>query len=422
MAGDIKILKGFKDVTPDESYRWQYIEGIMRQVTGDFAYHEVRTPVLEQTRLFQRGVGGSTDIVQKEMYSFTTIGKDEVSLKPEGTAGAVRQFIEHNEFSAAQPTRMFYLNCPVFRYEAPQAGRLREHHQFGVECFGSAEPVTDAEIILLALTVFERLGVKGLSLHINNIGCPNCRPVYNQALREYFSAHIDDMCDDCKKRLEMNPLRILDCKQEGCRKIIENAPRLSDYHCQECKDHFAELTILLDEAGIAYVLDERLVRGLDYYTRMVFELMSEEIGAQGTVCGGGRYDGLVEELGGPSVPGAGFGMGMERLLLQLDAQGIEIPKPAPPLLYIASVGDAAKREAWRISSALKKAGIDAQMDTIGRSIRAQFKYADKIAARYVIVIGEDELGAGKVNLRNMEDGSEQEISLADVVKVVSDIV
>ncbi len=408
---EIKALRGFKDVTPEESYRWQYIEAVIRDVTAVFGYREERSPVIEQTELFARGVGDSTDIVQKEMYTFTTKGDDMVTLKPEGTAGAVRQFIEHRGYTGSQPTRMYYLNCPVFRYEKPQAGRLREHHQFGIECFGSSDPVIDAEVLLLATTVFSRLNVTGLSLHINNIGCPNCRPQYNEALRSYFSEHIDTMCDDCKTRLEINPLRILDCKQEGCRKIIENAPRMSEYVCDECSDHFSALESYLQEIGLDYVVDERLVRGLDYYTRMVFELISEKIGAQGTVCGGGRYDGLVEELGGPSVPGAGFGMGMERLLLQLESQGIEIPMPPPCKLYIANMGDAAKRLAWKLSSTLRQNGIAAEMDSMGRSMRAQFKYADKISAAYVLVIGESELNENKAVLRNMADGSERDMAL-----------
>ena len=412
---EIKALRGFKDVTPSESYRWQHVEAVIRDVAAQFAYREERSPIMEHTELFARGVGDSTDIVQKEMYSFVTKGDDHVTLKPEGTAGAVRQFIEYRGYAEAQPTRMYYLNCPAFRYEKPQAGRLREHHQFGIECFGSPDPVIDAEILLLASTVFERLGVQGLSLHINNIGCPQCRPRYNQALKDYFSAHIDSMCEDCKKRLAINPLRILDCKEADCRAIIANAPRLPDYVCEECNTHFSALEGYLQDIGLDYVLDERLVRGLDYYTNMVFELMSEQIGAQGTVCGGGRYNGLVEELGGPATPGAGFGMGLERLLLQLEAQGIEIPEPSRCELYIASMGENAKRLAWKLSSQLRQAGIKAEMDSMGRSMRAQFKYADKVKASYVLVIGEDEMTSGQVKLRDMTDGSEQELALAGFV-------
>ncbi len=407
----VKALKGFKDVEAQESYKWHYIEDAMRRVTRAFGFHEVRTPVLEQTDLFLRSVGETTDIVQKEMYTFTTKGDDSVTLKPEGTAGVVRQFVEHSCFAAPQPTRMYYLNCPVFRYEQPQAGRLREHHQFGIELFGSSEPIADAEVIALGLRVFDELGVSDLTLHINNIGCPTCRPTYNQALRDHFAARIDGMCEDCKSRLEKNPLRILDCKNAICRTQIEAAPQIADYVCDDCKHHFASLQSYLTAAGIDFVVDQRLVRGLDYYTRMVFEIISNQIGSQGTVCGGGRYDHLVEEIGGPSTPGVGFGMGMERLLLVMESQGIAIPREPDAAIYLAHYGDDAKRACWTIASDLRKRGIPAAMDSVGRSMKAQFKYADKLSVPYVAVIGEQELAAGACKLRNMQDGSESQAPL-----------
>lgn len=411
----IKALKGFKDVTAEESYKWHYIEQSMRSVAASFGYQEVRTPVLEMTELFARGVGGTTDIVQKEMYTFMTKGEDSVTLKPEGTAGVVRQFVENSGFAKSQPTRMYYLNCPVFRYEQPQAGRLREHHQFGVELFGSPEPVADAEVIMLALQLVDQLHVDELELHINNIGCKGCRPSYNKALKTYFSEHIDEMCEDCRNRLDKNPLRILDCKKEHCRSIIEKAPMLSEYVCEECTNHFAALKSYLDTGGVTYIEDPKLVRGLDYYTRSVFEVITNNSGAQGTVCGGGRYDNLIEEIGGPSMPGVGFGMGMERLLLVLEAQNV-LPESQPVFsLYIANYGDEAKNKAWVIASELRRRGVAVEMDLLGRSMKAQFKYANKINVAYVLTIGEEEITTGVAKLRNMKDGEEQVVALSNFV-------
>lgn len=418
----IQALKGFKDVQARESYKWQYIESVMRRVTRVFGYREVRTPVLENTDLFLRSVGDTTDIVQKEMYTFTTKGDDSVTLKPEGTAGVVRQFVEHKEFANPQPTRMYYLNCPVFRYEQPQAGRLREHHQFGVELFGSGEAVADAEVIALAMQIASELGIQGLRLHINNIGCPECRPAYNKALRDHFAAHIDGMCTDCKSRLDKNPLRILDCKNQGCRAHVESAPQIVDYVCDGCREHFQSLQQFLTAAGIDFVVDARLVRGLDYYTRLVFEVISDSIGAQSTVCGGGRYDHLVEQVGGPSVPGIGFGMGMERLLLVMEGQGVTIPNEPSAALYIAHYGADAWRAAWTIATDLRKRGVSASMDTLGRSMKAQFKYADKLGVPFVAVIGDDEIASGTCKLRRMDDGTETEISLDGFAEAFASLV
>jgi histidyl-tRNA synthetase len=403
---DIRAPKGTKDVTPAESYKWHYIENKMREVTRDFGYKEVRTPVFEHTELFLRGVGDTTDIVQKEMYTFMDKGNRSITLKPEGTAGVVRQFIENKEFAEAQPTKMYYLYCPVFRYEKPQAGRLREHHQFGLEVFGAPDASCDAEVITVALELLNRLGIRDLALHINSIGCPECRAKYNEALKEYFRPHLAELCEDCKGRFERNPLRLLDCKVEGCKKYTKDAPVILDYLCEDCREHFEALQSYLQAAGISYEIDPGIVRGLDYYTKTVFEIISNDIGAQGTVCGGGRYNGLVEQIGGPAMPGVGFGMGMERLLLVLEGLGIEIPKPAPCDIYLCNYGKEAKAECFRLATMLRRQSIRAEMDHSSRSMKAQFKYADKLGAKFVVVIGEEELKQGVLKLRSMEDGDE----------------
>ena len=327
----INIPKGTKDVVPSESYKWHFIEDKARQIAKEFCMREIRTPVFEHTELFLRGVGDTTDIVNKEMYTFNDKGGRSITLKPEGTAGVARAFIENGLGENPQPTKMYYIT-PVFRYERPQAGRLREHHQFGVEIYGSATPQADAEVILIARAMLNKVGIKDdmLSLNINSIGCPKCRADYNRALKEYFSARIDGMCSTCRERLDKNPLRILDCKEEGCRKIAADAPVILDYLCDDCKNHHEQLRSALEAAGVKYTINPHIVRGLDYYTRTVFEFISTAIGAQGTVCGGGRYDGLVQEVGGKPTPAAGFGMGIERLLMVMQNTGIVIPEPAGP--------------------------------------------------------------------------------------------
>ncbi len=408
----IQAPKGMKDVTPRESYKWQHVEGLMRELCADYGYGETRTPVLEHTELFLRGVGDTTDIVQKEMYTFTDKGDRSVTLKPEGTAGAVRMFLENKLFNDAQPTKMFYLYCPVFRYEKPQAGRLREHHQFGVEIFGAPRASADAEVIALAVSLLNRLGVEKLTARINSIGCPECRPKYNQVLRAYLKENYDGLCETCKTRFEKNPLRILDCKEEKCRHIVENAPVILDCLCEECRNHFEELQQSLKALGVAYVIDPMIVRGLDYYTKTVFELVSTEGAYQGTVCGGGRYDGLIEELGGPKMCAVGFGMGMERLLLVAESFR-PIPRPKPVEIYLAPMGDNARLAGLRLAAELRALGVKTEFDHAGRSFKAQFKYADKLNARYVAVLGEDELEKGQVKLKNMADGQETLLPLAD---------
>ena len=402
----IKAPKGTKDVLPEQSYQWQQLEALIRGIVSKYGFLEARTPVIEHTELFLRGVGETTDIVQKEMYTFTDKGDRSITLKPEGTAGFVRMFVENNLFAEIQPTKMYYLYNPVFRYERPQAGRLREHHQFGVEFFGASKPSADAECIAIATELLGTLGCGGLTVRLNSIGCPKCRPQYHEALKAYLREHYDGLCETCKVRFEQNPLRVLDCKVESCQKIANGAPVISDYLCDECRDHQSVLLKLLNGMGVRYEMDPRLVRGLDYYTKTVFEITSESIGSQSAVCGGGRYDGLVEEIGGPHTPGVGFGLGMERLLLLLENTGYQMEKPVRYDLYIASMGEAAEEQAFLLATALRKRGVKVEIDHIGRSVKAQIKYADKVGARYVLVLGEDELTKNEGKLKRMSDGEE----------------
>ena len=400
----INIPKGTKDVLPADSYKWHYVENIAREVAELFHVREIRTPVFEHTELFLRGVGDTTDIVNKEMYTFLDKGDRSITLKPEGTAGAVRSFIENGLFNEAMPLKTYYFT-PVFRYERPQAGRLREHHQFGIEIFGAADASADAELISLADTFFRRLGIRDLTVNLNSIGCKSCRPGYNQALREYYRANYDKLCPTCRERLEKNPLRILDCKEEGCIAVNVGAPRTIDYLCEECSAHFEKLKSILTAYGIPFHVDPRIVRGLDYYSKTVFEFVSDYLGAKSTVCGGGRYDGLVEMLGGKPCPGLGFGLG--RLLLTLENMGIEIPRPDGAVLYLAPMGEEERRLAYRLCYELRQAGISCESDLMQRSLKAQFKYADKLGARFVGVIGESERLEGKVKLKDMQSGQEE---------------
>lgn len=407
----LQAPKGTRDVSPQESYTWQYIEGLVREICEKYGLREARTPVFEHTELFLRGVGDTTDIVQKEMYTFEDKGNRSITLKPEGTAGIVRMFVEHKLFNESQPTKMYYLTCPVFRYEKPQAGRLREHHQFGVEIFGAPRASADAECISVALELFRRVGIQDLSVHINSIGCPECRPNYHTALKAYLKDHYDELCPTCKERFQKNPLRVLDCKEQGCKRLAADAPIILNYLCGACEDHMTELKACLDVMGVTYGIDPFIVRGLDYYTRTVFEIISTHIGSLGTVCGGGRYDGLVEEIGGPSMPGVGFGLGMERLLLVAANQGLVIPEPKPYDIYVAGIGEAARLKAFALSFELRGLGYKVECDHVGRSIKAQFKYADKLNARYVAVLGDNEMNEGKIKLKEMATGEESYVQL-----------
>lgn len=410
----INIPKGTKDVLPADSYKWQYVEGVARETARLFNLKEIRTPVFEHTELFLRGVGDTTDIVTKEMYTFRDKGDRSITLKPEGTAGAARSFIENGLAGGVLPAKMYYI-IPAFRYERPQAGRLREFHQFGVEIFGAEGADTDAEVIALADSLLKNLGLR-VKLHINSIGCPACRAAYNKALREYFSPHLEELCYDCKTRFEKNPLRLLDCKEEGCRKINAAAPTILEYLCPDCAAHFEALKTYLSLAGIAYEIDPRIVRGLDYYTRTVFEFVSDDIGAQGTVCGGGRYDGLIAELGGAPAPAVGFAAGIERLLLVMEATGVEIPRPEGPTAYLAGLDDACREKAFGLCVKLRAAGIAAETDHMKRSVKAQFKYADKLGAKYVAVIGGNELESGAMNVKRMATSESETVTFENAVE------
>ena len=410
----INIPKGTKDVLPADSYKWQYVEGVARETARLFNLKEIRTPVFEHTEVFLRGVGDTTDIVTKEIYTFRDKGDRSITLKPEGTAGVARSFIENGLAGGVLPAKMYYI-IPAFRYERPQAGRLREFHQFGVEIFGAEGADTDAEVIALADSLLKNLGLR-VKLHINSIGCPACRAAYNKALREYFSPHLEALCYDCKTRFEKNPLRLLDCKEEGCRKINAAAPTILEYLCPECAAHFEALKTYLSLAGIAYEIDPRIVRGLDYYTRTVFEFVSDDIGAQGTVCGGGRYDGLIAELGGAPAPAVGFAAGIERLLLVMEATGVEIPRPEGPTAYLAGLDDACREKAFGLCVKLRAAGIAAETDHMKRSVKAQFKYADKLGAKYVAVIGGNELESGAMNVKRMATSESETVTFENAVE------
>lgn len=401
----IKAPKGTMDVVPENSFKWQFIEDKIREITKEFGISEIRTPVFEHTELFQRGVGDTTDVVEKEMYTFNDKGDRSITLRPEGTAGAVRLFIEHGLFNNPMPIKTFYLTS-CYRYEKPQAGRLREFHQFGVEYFGTQNPSADAEMMQLPMLLYRRLGLKGLTLNINSIGCPKCRKAYNEKLREYLSGHYDELCDTCKSRYERNPMRILDCKSPVCKQIAKGAPLLIDNICEECEAHFEKVKKYLEAVGMDYEIDPYIVRGLDYYTKTVFEITAQNKNSNNTICGGGRYDGLVEELGGNATPACGFALGMERLLLTMEEQGIEIPDTSNVKIFVGSMSEQSSMFAHRLVQELRSIGVSAERDHMDRSVKAQLKYANKIRAEYVIVLGDDEIESGKVKLKNMANGEE----------------
>lgn len=410
MALEIRSIKGTQDVLPSDTYKWQFVERLFLDTAKLYGFNEIRIPTFEDKSLFIRSVGDTTDVVQKEMYTFTDLGGRELALRPEGTAGINRAVIESGLINEALPVKLCYdISC--FRAEKPQAGRFREFHQLGMELFGSHSPAADAEVIAFVSDFFNTLGLTNISLEINSIGCPNCRKNYHAALKEYFEARKADLCDTCLTRLDKNPLRILDCKSPVCKEIAKDAPIGLGYLCDECREHFEGLKKRLDALGIAYTVNPRIVRGLDYYTKTVFEFVSGDIGAQSTVCGGGRYDGLIKSLGGADQPGIGYAMGIERLLMVLEAQGIQIPKPSPCDLYIASMGENASVFAMKLASDLRNEGFAAESDLIGRSLKAQMKYADKIDAKYSMVIGDDELAAGKAKVKNMSTGETHELDL-----------
>lgn len=414
MALVTKAIKGTKDVLPKEVHKNQYIEATALDIAEKFGYKEIRTPMFEHTELFQRGVGDTTDVVQKEMYTFDDKGGRSITLRPEVTAGAVRSYLENGLCNEALPQKVCYVG-PCFRYEKPQAGRLREFHQFGVECFGTASPLADAELISLGKSIFDTLEVKDISLEINSIGCPTCRAEYHKALKEYFSSRKDELCDTCRDRLDRNPMRILDCKSPVCSEIAKDAPVVTDYLCEECDEHFKKVQEYLKAMNIEYSINPKIVRGLDYYTKTVFEFISNSIGAQGTVAGGGRYDGLVDELGGQKTPSLGFAMGLERLMMLMEAQNAPFPDASAPDLFVVALGDKATLKAVEIVKDMRAEGFTALMDLNQRSVRAQMKYADKLGAKFNIVIGDNEVENGTAKLKNMNTGEETDIALETFV-------
>ncbi len=414
----ISVPKGTKDMLPRDAAKWHYIENKAREVAALFGFREMRTPTFEHTELFTRGVGETTDIVTKEMYTFEDKGGRSITLRPEGTAGVARAFIENGMQQDALPMKAYYL-ASIFRYERPQSGRLREHHQFGIELYGSYSPLADAEVITFASFFLSSVGLKDLVLNINSIGCKECRKEYNLALKKYVGDNLSNMCGKCKDRFDKNPLRILDCKEDACKKITVAAPKITDYLCDECKDHFAQLQDLLALANIPYVVNPGIVRGLDYYTRTVFEFVSRDIGAQGTVCGGGRYNDLVEEVGGKPTPAVGFGLGLERLLLVLENTGKLTAPLEVPDLFLVTVGDDAIKKVVFLASELRQKGIKTEYDLIGRGVKAQMKYADKVGARYVAVIGEDELVSLQAEIKNMATGESVKVAFEDFAKVLA---
>ena len=417
MANKIQKPRGTMDIFPEDVALWHKIEEKARSVAERFGFGEVRTPTFEELALFKRGVGEVTDVVQKEMYTFTDREDRAFALRPEGTASVVRAIIENGKTSDVMPLRYYYIiNC--FRYEKPQAGRSREFFQFGTEMFGTKDASADATVISLADTLIRELGIENVELHINSIGCPNCRPKYREALVDYFKSHEEQLCDTCRERLKTNPLRVLDCKSPICSEIAKDAPNTIDYLCEECDGHFADLKKYLDAQGIKYTVDTRIVRGLDYYTKTVFEFICKGIGAQSTVCGGGRYDGLMEQLGGPSLPGIGFGMGLTRIILAMQESGAAQIEEDKPVLYIAPMGTDARAKAMKIVSDLRVRGYYAECDISARSLKAQMKYADKIGARYTLIIGDSELESGKAQLKDMESSTQQEIMIDDICNII----
>lgn len=416
----ISAPKGTRDILPTEIAAWQRAERIFADVCSRYGYQEIRIPTFESTDLFQRGVGDTTDVVQKEMYTFLDKGGRSISLRPEGTAGVVRSYVENGMASWSSPVRLWY-NITAFRYENVQKGRYREFHQFGCEVFGSDGPVVDAELISLLALFFEEIGLGQTSLRINSIGCPVCRSSYNELLKDHIRPHLATMCPTCNERFEKNPLRIIDCKEKQCQPVTKTAPALVDHLCPDCQAHFDGLCRQLDELGIAYQIDRGIVRGLDYYTRTVFEFVSEHVGTQGTICGGGRYDGLVDSIGGPKTPGIGFALGVERLLMELTAQGIATAAKPVPLVYIAGLGDAAAAKARQLTFALRKAGIQAEVDLMNRSLKAQMKFASKIGARFTLVLGDDEIARGTGQLKEMATSTSSDVALDDLITTLKQI-
>lgn len=403
---DLQAPKGTKDLLPMDAYKWHYVEDKLKKIAAEYGFREIRTPMFESTDLFRRGVGETTDVVQKEMYTFEDKGGRSMTLKAEGTAPSVRAFIESSMYADAQPTKLYYFT-PVFRYENVQKGRLRQHHQFGIELFGSENPSADAEVISIAMRAFSDLNITGLTLKINSIGHPECRMAYNNQLKAFLTPHYDELCETCQERFHKNPMRILDCKERSCQRIIKDAPLILDHICEPCQDHFNEVKKYLEAMDIPYIVDKGIVRGLDYYSKTVFEIVNKDI----TVCGGGRYDYLIEEIGGPHIPAVGFGMGIERLLLTLEEEGIAIDEPNRIDVFIASMGEEAALKAASIATKLRSQGIKIDIDHMGKKLKGQMKHANKIKAKFTMILGDDELTRGIASLKTMETGEQQEVKL-----------
>lgn len=409
--------RGTKDILPDTVGDWNYVEGEIRELCRRFGYSEIRTPIFEHTELFQRGIGEGTDVVDKEMYTFTDRGERSITLRPENTASAVRAYLQNKLYAQSNLVKLFYIGS-MFRYDRPQAGRMREFHQFGVEALGEANPAVDAEVILLAMNLLEGLGLKDLELSINSVGCPKCRSKYRTMLQDFFRDKLEDLCEDCRSRFERSPLRILDCKKDSDKPYIADAPKITDCLCEECADHFAKLKELLTSAGISFTHDPRLVRGLDYYTKTAFEIKYPPLGAQSAVAGGGRYDGLIEEMGGNPTPAVGFATGLERLLLALESQNLLPEKNRSVDAYVVALGETAQAEGFKLLNSLRQQGLSAAMDFAGRSMKAQMKQANKLGAKYSVILGEDEIAEGVVMLRSMEDSSQAKVPMAQVAEKI----
>jgi histidyl-tRNA synthetase len=411
--------RGTQDILPDEQPWWDYVRSTAARLAQRSGYAQIETPMFEDAPLFLRGVGDTTDIVQKEMYIFEDRGKQELALRPEGTAPVCRAYLEHGMHNQPQPVRLWYI-MPNFRYDRPQAGRYREHHQFGVEAIGDGDPAVDAEVVELLWRLYENLGLNGLSLRINSIGDATCRPGYLDALRAHYADKLDTVCDDCRGRYERNPLRLLDCKNERCQSAIAGAPAFADYLCGPCADHFARLRGHLDSVDIPYEIDPGLVRGLDYYTRTVFEVQPPEEGGQSSIGGGGRYDGLIEELGGRPTPGIGFGTGIERIIINLKRQGVALPDDDGVTVYVAYQSEPAREAAYKLASGLRRAGIATVLATGDRSLKSQLRHADSLGAQFAVIIGERELSEDVVTLKDLREGGQESVPTAEVSRRLSD--
>lgn len=406
--------RGTKDILPDSVGEWTYVEQKIRDICRRYGYQEIRTPMFEHTELFHRGIGEGTDVVDKEMYTFEDRGGRSITLRPENTASAVRAYLQNKLYGDSSLVKLFYIGS-MFRYDRPQAGRMREFHQFGIEALGEANPMVDAEVILVAIDFLQSLGLTGLELALNSVGCPECRAKYRQALQDYFRPHLDDLCGDCKDRFERSPLRILDCKVDADKPYMADAPKITDYLCDECREHFQQVQACLQSAGVTFTLDPRLVRGLDYYTKTAFEIKYPPLGAQSAVAGGGRYDGLIEEIGGKPTPAVGFATGLERVLLALEKQGLVPAQDKGTDAFIVALGESAQAPAFRLLTQLRRAGLTASMDYVGRSMKAQMKQANKAGARFALILGEDEVKANCVQLKDMAKSEQTQVAFDNII-------